>query len=110
MYDSDSSDAKLGIFYFIRSYIMSKLSAKTRMLNTLKKTSGYNTFTTKQAQVRFGISNVAARIDELRQEGNCIYTNTRILEDGRKISYYRLGNPTKAMIKSALSAGHSFTA
>jgi hypothetical protein len=89
---------------------MKKLSAKQRMLATLKKVSGYNTFTTKQAQSRFGITNVSARIDELRQEGNVIYTNTRVLEDGRKISYYRLGNPTKAMVRSALSAGHTLTA
>jgi hypothetical protein len=90
---------------------MSKnLSAKQKMLAVLKKQDGYNTFTTKQAQRRFGISNVAARIDELRQEGNCIYTNSRSLEDGRKITYYRLGTPTKAMVRAALKAGHSFTA
>lgn len=89
---------------------MSKLTAKEKMLAALKQTSGYNTFTTKQAQRRFGIKNVAARIDELRQEGHVIYTNQRTLEDGRKISYYRLGTPTKAMVKAALSAGYSLTA
>jgi hypothetical protein len=93
-----------------RSFIMSKLTAKEKMLAALKQTSGYNTFTTKQAQRRFGITNVAARIDELRKEGNVIYTNQRTLEDGRKISYYRLGTPTKAMVKAALSAGYSLTA
>ena len=41
-----------------------KLSAKEKMLVALKQTSGYNTFSTKQAQRRFGITNVAARIDE----------------------------------------------
>jgi hypothetical protein len=87
-----------------------QLSAKQKMLATLKKSEGYNTFTTAQAQSRFGISNVSARIDELRQEGHCIYTNTRKLSDGRKISYYRLGNPTKEMVKAALRAGYSFTA
>jgi len=89
---------------------MEKLSAKQRMLNTLKKASGYNTFTTKQAQARFGITNVAARIDELRKEGNVIYTNSRVLADGRKINYYRLGTPTKAMVKAALATGYSFGA
>jgi Helix-turn-helix domain len=110
VYDGESSYAKLGIFYFYWSYIMSKLSAKTRMLNTLKKSEGYNTFTTKQAQHRFGITNVAARIEELRSEGHCIYTNSRILSDGRKINYYRLGTPTKALVQTALSAGYSLTA
>ena len=89
---------------------MTTLSAKQKILAALKQTSGYNTFTTKQAQRRFGIQNVAARIDELRQEGNCIYTNSRVAADGSKTTYYRLGTPTKAMIKSALAAGHSFTA
>lgn len=86
-----------------------KLSAKEKMLAALKQTSGYNTFTTKQAQRRFGITNVAARIDELRQEGNVIYTNTKIV-DGQKVSFYRLGTPTKALVRAALSAGYSLTA
>jgi hypothetical protein len=46
----------------------------------------------------------------LRKEGHCIYTNTRKLEDGRKISFYRLGTPTKAMVQAALRAGYSVTA
>ena len=86
-----------------------KLSAKEKMLVALKQTSGYNTFTTKQAQRRFGITNVAARIDELRQEGNVIYTNTKSV-DGKKVSFYRLGTPTKAMVRTALAAGYSLTA
>ena len=86
-----------------------KLSAKEKMLVALKQTSGYNTFSTKQAQRRFGITNVAARIDELRQEGNVIYTNTKVV-DGQKVSFYRLGTPTKALVRAALSAGYSLTA
>jgi hypothetical protein len=86
-----------------------KLSAKEKMLVALKQTSGYNTFSTKQAQRRFGITNVAARIDELRQEGNVIYTNTKSV-DGKKVSFYRLGSPTKAMVRTALAAGYSLTA
>ena len=89
---------------------MSKnLSAKQKMLNALQQTSGYNTFTVKQAQRRFGITNVTARIDELRQEGNCIYTNTKVV-DGKKVAYYRLGTPSKGLVKAALKAGYSFTA
>jgi biotin operon repressor len=89
-------------------YIM-KLSAKQKMLNALKQTEGYNTFTVAQAQRRFGITNVTARIDELRQEGNCIYTNTKVV-DGKKVKYYRLGTPSKALVQAALSAGYRFTA
>ena len=80
-----------------------KLSAKEKMLVALKQTSGYNTFSTKQAQRRFGITNVAARIDELRQEGNVIYTNTKSV-DGKKVSFYRLGTPTKRQVAAGLQA------
>ena len=87
-----------------------QLSAKQKILNYLSKSEGYNTLTTAQARARFGIQNVAARIDELRQEGHVIYTNTKTRGDGSKVSVYRLGSPTKAMVRAALSAGYSFNA
>jgi hypothetical protein len=89
---------------------MSKLSAKQRILNFLSKNDGYNTLSVAQARARFGIQNVAARIDELRQEGHCIYTNTKTRADGSKVSVYRIGTPTKAMVRTALRAGYSFSA
>ena len=87
-----------------------KLSAKQRILNFLSKKQGYNTLSVAQARARFGIQNVAARIDELRQEGHCIYTNTKRRADGSKVSVYRLGTPTKAMVRAAIKAGYSFSA
>ena len=90
---------------------MNKLSAKEKMLNALQKTEGYNTFTVAQAQRRFGIVNVSARIDELRSEGHCIYTNTKTTQDGRKVSFYRLGKPSREMVKAASQiARHAFYA
>ena len=84
-----------------------QLSAKAKILNFLSKTDGYNTLTTAQARARFGISNVAARIDELRQEGNVIYTNTRTRGDGSKVQSYRLGKPTKSVVRAALANGYA---
>jgi predicted transcriptional regulator len=66
--------------------------------------------TVAQARARFGIQNVAARIDELRQEGHVIYTNTKTRGDGSKVASYRMGKPTKAMVKAALKTGYSLTA
>lgn len=82
-----------------------KLSAKARMLNLLKKGSN---FTTNQARRYFGIDNVAARIDELRKEGHCIYTNVKTTSNNKRIHVYRLGTPTRGMVKAALRAGYSF--
>jgi hypothetical protein len=87
-----------------------KISAKEKILNYLSKTEGYNTLSTAQARARFGIQNVSARIDELRQEGHVIYTNTRTRGDGSKVAVYRMGTPTKAMVRTALNAGYSFNA
>lgn len=86
------------------------MNAKTKILNYLSKTDGYNTLTTAQARARFGITNVSARIDELRQEGHVIYTNTVKRGDGSKVKSYRIGTPTKSLVKAALSAGYSFAA
>jgi predicted transcriptional regulator len=91
-------------------YMKKQLSAKQKIINYLSKQEGYNTLTTAQARARFGIQNVSARIDELRQEGHCIYTNTVKRGDGTKVKAYRLGKPTKAMVRAALKAGYSFTA
>jgi hypothetical protein len=77
------------------------MSAKQKILNYLSKDGPYNTLTAAQARARFGIVNVGARIEELRAEGHCIYTNKKTLEDGRRITYYKLGKPTKKMIAAA---------
>jgi predicted transcriptional regulator len=82
-----------------------KQSAKQKIITFLSKTEGYNTLTTAQARARFGIQNVAARIEELRKEGHVIYTNTKTRGDGSKVASYRLGKPTKAMVRAAYSVG-----
>jgi hypothetical protein len=89
-------------------YMKKQLSAKQKILNYLSKSEGYNTLTVAQARARFGIQNVSARVDELRQEGHCIYTNTVRRSDGTKVRAYRMGKPTKAMVRAALSAGYTF--
>ena len=85
-----------------------KLSAKQKMLNYLSKKTGYNTFSVAQGRKLFGVQNVSARIDELRQEGHVIYTNYRKNSDGVKVAYYKMGKPTKALVRAAIKAGYSF--
>jgi predicted transcriptional regulator len=85
-----------------------KLSAKEKIITYLSKKDGYNTLTVAQARAKFGIINVSARVEELRKEGHCIYTNTKTRADGSKVKSYRLGTPTKAMVKAALANGYTF--
>jgi hypothetical protein len=81
------------------SMVSSTVAAKDRMLAFLQKTDGYNTFSVKQAQRRFGVQNVSARISELRQAGYPIYTNI-ISRNGEKVAEYRLGTPTRNQRKN----------
>ena len=75
------------------------------MLNYLSKTEGYNTFSVAKGRQLFGVLNIAARIEELRKEGNVIYTNQKTRRDGKKVAVYRMGKPTKALVRAAYQAG-----
>lgn len=82
----------------------SSANAKQKILNFLSKDSPYNTLTVAQARARFGIQNVAARVEELRSEGHAIYTNTKTLSDGRRVTYYRLGKPSREVVAAGFAA------
>lgn len=69
-----------------------------RILNFLK--TGRD-ITTKQARSRFGITNVSARISELRQAGYAIYLNQKTSSNGRSFNVYRLGKPSRQMVAIA---------
>lgn len=82
---------------------MSK-SAKARVLAYLSKDSAYNTLTPNKMQSLFGVANPSATINELRNEGHAIYLNTRVNANGDKVSFYRLGQPTKRIVAAGIAA------
>ena len=79
-------------------------STKARVLAYLSKDSEYNTLTPQKMQSVFGVANPSATINELRNEGNAIYLNSRINANGDKVSFYRLGSPTKRMVDAGIAA------
>ena len=79
-------------------------SAKAKVLAYLSKDSEYNTLTVTKMQSVFGIANPSATINELRNEGHAIYLNTRINANGDKVSFYRLGQPTKRLVAAGIAA------
>jgi predicted transcriptional regulator len=81
------------------------VSAKSRILTFLSKTTGYNTLSVKQAQARFGIKSVSAVVSQLRNEGYAIYTNMKKRGDGTPVAIYRLGRPTASFISECAAAG-----
>lgn len=80
------------------------MSAKHNVLKYLSKTSGYNTLTANKMRHLFGIANPSATINELRNDGYAIYLNSRVNANGKKVSFYRLGTPTKRMVAAGISA------
>ena len=79
-------------------------STKARVLAFLSKDSEYNTLTPQKMQSVFGVANPSATINELRNEGHAIYLNSRINANGDKVSFYRLGSPTKRMVAAGIAA------
>lgn len=80
------------------------MSAKQKVLNYLSKDSEYNTLTAQKMTSVFGIKNPSAVINELRNDGHAIYHNSRINANGEKVSFYRLGTPTKRMVAAGIFA------
>jgi uncharacterized protein YjdB len=82
-------------------------SAKQKVLSYLSKDSEYNTLTAQKMQSVFGVANPSATINELRNDGHAIYLNTRINSNGDKVSFYRLGTPTKRIVAAGIAAVRS---
>mgnify|MGYP003353039585 CR=1 FL=1 len=80
------------------------MTAKQKVLAYLSKDSEYNTLTAQKMQSVFGIANPSATINDLRNDGHAIYLNSRINSNGEKVSFYRLGTPTKRMVAAGLFA------
>lgn len=80
------------------------MSAKQKVLSYLSKSEGYNTLTPAKMQSMFGVANPSATINDLRKEGHAIYLNSRINTSGEKVSFYRLGTPTKRVVAQGIAA------
>lgn len=82
------------------------LSLREKVLRTFDNPV-YNTFTTKQAAARFGVSpaTVTKTVNALRLDGHPIYRNRKTFE-GRTINVYRYGTPSKRFLRN-LRAGRT---
>jgi len=78
------------------------MSVKSKILAYLSKDGAYNTLTANKMQSVFGVANPSATINDLRNEGHAIYLNSRVV-NGEKVSFYRLGTPTKRMVAAGIA-------
>lgn len=60
------------------------------------------TITSTQARSRFGVRNLRARVNDLRNDGFCVYTNRTSTGFS-----YRMGTPSRAIVAAAYSTAGS---
>ena len=60
------------------------------------------TITSTQARSRFGVRNLRARVNDLRNDGFCVYTNRTSTGTS-----YRMGTPSRAIVAAAYSKAGS---
>ena len=77
------------------------VSQPVKILNFLKTGQSLSI---AQAGSRLGVTQLPARVSELRAEGYAIYTNVNKAGN----TTYRLGTPSRAMVSAAHAAGVSF--
>ena len=65
-----------------------KGSQNSRLFNALSRGQKIST---SQARSRFGITNVSARVREMRVNGVNVVTNYRTYKDGSRKAFYTLG-------------------
>ena len=63
------------------------------------------TATPRQITGMFGLQNPSAAIHALRSQGVCVYANEAVLATGERTVKYKVGKPTKNMIKVAHALG-----
>lgn len=60
--------------------------------------------TASTAAKRFGIKNLSAEISRVKQNGYVVAKSTRVAGNGVKVTEYKLGQPSRAMIALAYKA------
>lgn len=85
------------------------MSKQAKLLNYLQNG---NELTAKQISGTFGIAHPASAIRNLREQGYCVYTNSAKLADGTPTVKYRIGTPSKRMVRivNAVLGASAFTA
>jgi hypothetical protein len=73
---------------------MANKNQNETLLSVLKSGTTVDDYT---ARTVYGIKNLRARVDDLRKQGNCIYTNKNFLGEAE----YRLGTPSKKLVAAA---------
>lgn len=74
------------------------MTKNTKTARLLKFFQNGGDITERQARSRFGLMNLRATVNNLRNQGYAIYANSKTTSAGESITTYRLGAPTRRIV------------
>lgn len=77
----------------------------SRQANLLQFLQSGKEVTASQIRGTFGIAHPGSAIRNLREQGFCVYTNTRTNSKGNLVAKYRIGVPSRVMVATAYRQG-----
>jgi hypothetical protein len=81
--------------------MFSKESKTQRLLNALQTGEA---MTASQISKRFSIGNPRAEVSRIRHAGFAVYANQRKAGNGVRVTEYRLGRPSRALVAAGYRA------
>jgi predicted transcriptional regulator len=78
------------------------MSRQSKLLQVLQNGKE---LTASQIRGQFGIAHPASAIRNLREQGYCVYANSKSDSKGDPVVKYRIGKPTRAMVAAAYRLG-----
>lgn len=81
--------------------MFSKESKTQKLLNALQNGEA---MTASQISKRFSIGNPSAEVSRIRQAGFAVYANQRRAGNNVRVTEYRLGTPSRALIAAGYRA------
>ena len=83
---------------------MLKINKGTKTFKMLTALKSGEKFTASEAQKRFGIKNISAEVSRIRQNGYCVYANSRKAGNGVQVTEYQIGRPSRKLIAAGYKA------
>lgn len=77
---------------------MKHINKETKTYKLFSALTSGQTVTAAQATKRFGIKNVSAEVSRIRQSGFAVYANARKSANGKVVTEYVLGKPSRQIV------------
>ncbi len=81
-----------------------RINPETKTHKLFEALSRGEKLTPAQIQKRFNIKNVSAEVSRVRQSGYAVYANTHYSNNGKVVTRYELGQPSRTIVAAGYRA------